>query len=162
VHNPTPGHLWLLLNAHGTFPATTLRLSVLRNKIETSVYLWSFAGFAKLPGGEANSDFEALYIAPQADVTLRGLSVEAVGPTPKVTFRFVDTLLIGGRWAEDWLGHANTLGPTGDIKLDHDWEPVIQRVEEAPYCTETEMQVVCEQSYDVQGAPMPSASASAH
>jgi hypothetical protein len=161
IRNPTPGHLWLLLNAHGTFPASTLRMSVLRNKIETSVYLWSFAGFAKLNGGEVSSDFEALYIAPNADVTLHGLSVEALGPTPKVNLRFVDTLYIGGRWAEEWLGHANTLGPTGDIKLDHDWEPVIQRVEEAPYCTETEMQVVCAQSFDVAAptaVPAPAAS----
>jgi hypothetical protein len=150
IRNPSPGKVWLLIQGDGAFPAATSSVTVERNRTEPAIFRWSFDGYSP-PIREAGlamadmtaGEFRAFYVAPNADVTLRGVVIDTVGPPATVRIRFVDTMYIAGRWAQEWLGHDATIPLRGDVTLNREWERVIRREDEHPECAVAEVHVLC-------------------
>jgi hypothetical protein len=169
IRNPLRNSVWLLLRGYGEFPASMKQVTVSRSAIADSVYRWELDGstyhhtYHDIEDVHA-SHFEALYIGLNADVTIHGLVVESWSPEPVVTLRFVDRIYVGRLSAPDWLGHDNAFGSygsKGDVTLPApygSWEPVIHRTEDSPDCTQTELRVVCTETF---GLPPPAPASSA-
>ena len=148
VRNPSGYPLWLVLEGYGDFPAIVATVSVERNRTEPSVFVWSLEGFT--PAGEA-SRLRAVYVAPDTDVLLRDVVVQAFGPPATLPVRFVDTMTIGRRWAQEWLGHDAKLPPRGEVALTDRWESVIRREPEARERVDAEVHVLCVQRIGTGG-----------
>jgi hypothetical protein len=124
IRNPSTKPLWLVIDAYGAFPDSISSVRLERNlakrdQATESIFLWSVSG--------SSSALQAFYVAPFSDVTLHEVEIETTGPPATIPIRFVDRLELGGRWAQDWLGHDRTLPLRGEVTLERQWEPVIRR-----------------------------------
>jgi hypothetical protein len=155
VRNPSAYHVWLVLEGYGDFPAALTSLTVERNRTEPSIYVWSLDALSapQDPGARVGSasNLRAFYVAPDTDVLLRNVVVQTVGPPETLPVRFVDTMYIAGRWAQDWLGHDATLPPRGDVPLTDEWERVMLREPDSRECLNTEPHVLCVQDLGTGG-----------
>jgi hypothetical protein len=145
VHNPRATPVWLVIAAFGEFPSGTTTIEVDRNETEPSVYRWKLESVATSGTGFTpyiESGLEAIRIAPETTVTLRGLAIETSATVRELPLSVLAELYIAQRPAADYLGHPAMLYG-GQVTLENRWEVVIERRLEGPERVPTDVRVLC-------------------